>query len=218
MKCIIFANGEYEKDMDSYARIIEKDDLIICADGGANYAYKLNLKPHCIVGDMDSIYPDVESYYAKLNVPVKKYPRRKNSSDTQLSLSEAEEAGIKDIIVLGSLGKRLDHSMANIYGSIKIVNNGFNVMHYTKDMILYVINNSLELHGRTGDLVSVLALTDKADGVSETGFEYPLEKAALFKETPYAISNLITAEKAVITVEQGVLAVMHYVGYADHPV
>jgi thiamine pyrophosphokinase len=192
-------------------QIIEEDDLIICADGGANYAYKLNLKPYCIVGDMDSIYPDVEKYYAKLGVPIKKHPRRKDCSDTQLCLAAAEETGLKNIVMLGTLGNRFDHSMANVYGSMKIVNKGFSVMHYTEKMILYVINSSLELRGQIGDLVSVLALTDKAGGVSEIGFEYPLKDAVLLKENPYAISNLIAAEKAVITLERGILAVLHYI-------
>ncbi|MGI6468137.1 MAG: hypothetical protein ACOX0Q_03810 [Syntrophomonadaceae bacterium] len=44
--------------------MIKGSDLIICADGGANYAHEMGLIPAYIVGDMDSIRPEVKEFFA----------------------------------------------------------------------------------------------------------------------------------------------------------
>lgn len=210
MKCILLANGDYGQDLTPYQKLISPDDLVICADGGANYAKRMDLTPFCIIGDMDSITADVKEYFHNLRVPIRKYPRQKDFTDTQLALSVAEEQQVKEIILFGSLGLRLDHSLSNLYGCMEAVRRGTRLMHYTPEMALHLVNDSLELHGQKGDLVSVLTLTDEAVGVCEIGFEYPLEKVILSKENPYAISNRMLSERATISVEHGILAVFHY--------
>ena len=37
---------------------IGEEDLIICADHGADHARAMKLNPNIIVGDMDSVHPD----------------------------------------------------------------------------------------------------------------------------------------------------------------
>ena len=54
MKCVILANGDYG-DVDSCKWLLNEADIILCADGGANYAYAMGIIPAYIVGDMDSI-------------------------------------------------------------------------------------------------------------------------------------------------------------------
>lgn len=210
MKCVVLANGEYGDDWGSYRHIADDADCILCADGGANYAYSLQLVPDCIIGDMDSIVGEVRDYFGGLEVPIKKYPRQKDFTDTQLALSEAEARGADEIILLGSLGKRLDHSLSNLYSCMDLAMKGIKVSHRTPEMQVYLVTDELRLQGGPGDLVSVLVLTDQATGVSETGFEYPLQQAVLTKGNPYAVSNQMVGKDATITVDEGVLAVFHY--------
>ncbi|MEQ8175624.1 MAG: thiamine diphosphokinase [Syntrophomonadaceae bacterium] len=210
MKCVILANGEYGDDLETYRDIVDKADCILCADGGANYAYQLKLVPDCIIGDMDSIAGEVREYFSGLEVSIKKYPRQKDFTDTQLALSEAEARGADEIILIGSLGKRLDHTLGNLYSCMDLAVNGIKVSHLTLEMQVHLITTELRLTGRPGDLVSVLVLSDRATGVSEKGFEYPLQNAVLVKGNPYAVSNVMVGTDATITVKEGVLAVFHY--------
>ncbi|HWP95980.1 MAG TPA: thiamine diphosphokinase [Syntrophomonadaceae bacterium] len=210
MKCVILANGEYGDDLTPYSQVLKEADIVLCADGGANYAYALSVRPHCIIGDMDSINNRVREYFLGLDVPVKKYPRQKDFTDTQLALSEAEALGANEIILVGSLGKRLDHTLSNLYSCMELVQRGIKVSHLAAGMAVYLMSGELEITGKTGDLVSVLVLTDQALGVCERGFEYPLDRAVLSKGNPYTVSNRMLDEKGIITVEQGVLAVFHY--------
>jgi thiamine pyrophosphokinase len=62
-KGLILANGQPPKKF--VISYLQKKgySTLICADGGANSAYKLKLLPDYIVGDFDSIRKEVFEYY-----------------------------------------------------------------------------------------------------------------------------------------------------------
>ena len=209
MRCIIFANGEYG-DLDAYRDIIREGDKILCADGGSNYAYQLGIRPDCIVGDLDSIQPEVQEFYTTLQVPFQKFPPHKDLTDLQLCLDTARSWGAREIIMLGSLGKRLDHALANLYAGMELVRQGVRISHFTPECWVYIINREVDIAGQPGDIVSVLVLTDQARGVSEAGFEYTPASPLMKSSQPYAVSNRLALSRGTIKVEQGILAVFHY--------
>jgi len=211
MKCVILANGDYG-NIDSYKWLLKETDIILCADGGANYAYKMGITPAYIVGDMDSIHPPVVDYYKEQGVEFRRYPQRKDFTDTQLILALAEELNAREIVFLGSLGKRLDHTLSNLYCGGELALKGKKVWHYTANYAAYLVNKGITISGQVGDIVSVLALTDEAQGVYEEGFEYPLKNVILKKWNPYAISNVLAKNEGVIRVGEGLLLVIHYHG------
>lgn len=211
MKCVILANGDYG-NVDSCKWLVNEADIILCADGGANYAYKMGVIPAYIVGDMDSILPQVRDYYKEQGVEFRKYPQRKDFTDTQLILALAEELNANEIVFLGSLGKRLDHTLSNLYCGGELALKGKKVWHYTADYAAYLVSAEITISGEVGDIVSVLVLTDQARGVDEEGFEYSLKNVILEKWNPYAISNVLAKNEGVIRVRDGLLLVIHYHG------
>lgn len=214
MKCVVLANGEYGP-LREYRCVIRPSDILLCADGGANYAYEMGLVPSYIVGDMDSIRPEVREHFATHQVQFRKYPRRKDFTDTQLALSLAEELGADEVVFLGTLGKRLDHTLSNLYCGIELAMMGKKVVHYAPDCAVYLTTKTLTICGQKGDMVSVLPLSEEARGVCEKGFEYPLDNVVLEKKNPYAVSNILAKEQGQISVEEGVLAVFHYLKPGD---
>ncbi len=210
MKCIIFSNGDYGTDLSIYRSIIANSDLIICADGGANYAWEMGITPYCIIGDMDSIDAAVKDFYEKESIPIRKYSRKKDFTDTQLALAIAEEAKANEIVFVGSLGKRLDHTLSNLYCCIEAAQRGVSIKHFSPNLTIHLVTETIDLVGKTGDLVSILSLTDSSNCVSESGLDFSLDNVCLTKDNPYAISNLMGREHVTINVGQGVLAVFHY--------
>ena len=206
MRSIIFANGEYG-DINSYAGLFREDDLIICADGGANYAFELGVMPSMIIGDMDSILPEVKEYFLNSGVEINQYPRRKDFTDTQIALNIAEKAGADEIIQLGTLGKRPDHTLTNIYSGIEFARRNIQISHFSPDCTIYLVTKELEISGHAGDTVSILTLTEKSSGVTLTGFEYPLDNVVLDISQPHTVSNVLTEDKGRIRVAEGVLTV-----------
>lgn len=209
MKCIIMANGEYG-ELSLYKEILSSADRIICADGGANYAYRLGLIPNLIIGDLDSISIETRNFYADQGVSFQQYPSRKDFTDMQLALQAAAVMGAKEIILLGSQGGRLDHSLSNLYSGIEYTRKDIKVMHYHPECTIYLLMDQMPLAGQVGDLVSLLPLGGEVSGVNLKGFAYPLKNALLPCENPYAISNVLASEIASIQAASGVLAVLHY--------
>ena len=59
-KAVIIANGFIADPLRTYRRMngrfgFTRDDIVICADGGASNALKMGLIPDVVIGDMDSI-------------------------------------------------------------------------------------------------------------------------------------------------------------------
>ncbi|MDD3853804.1 MAG: thiamine diphosphokinase [Syntrophomonadaceae bacterium] len=209
MKCTILSNGEYGP-LAMYRQVILQSDLIICADGGADVLYEMELIPHVIIGDMDSISPESLQYFSRMEVQVLKYPRNKDFTDTQLAIAYAEQQGAEEVIFLGTLGKRLDHTLSNLFSSMDMVRKGKKITHYSPECIVYVFSGELEITGNIGEIISVMALTDVCQGVYETGVAYPLEDVQFEIDKPYAVSNHLIADQATIKVREGILAVFHY--------
>jgi thiamine pyrophosphokinase len=58
MKIVVFLNGEYNYSMEFIKTITEKA-FVLCADGGANASFHYGVMPNKIVGDLDSIEPEI---------------------------------------------------------------------------------------------------------------------------------------------------------------
>ncbi|MEQ8236627.1 MAG: thiamine diphosphokinase [Syntrophomonadaceae bacterium] len=209
MRCIIMANGAYG-DLASYRDLVLPGDILLCADGGSNYAFELGLLPDLIIGDLDSIRPEIEDNYRRRGVKFCPFPSRKDSTDFQLCLDKAREMQADQVLVLGSMGKRLDHTLANLYAGIGLVRGGCLISHFSPECRVHITSQDMIIEGRPGDLVSVLALTEEATGVTEQGFEYTPVNPRLELARPYAVSNVMTGDCGKITVQAGILAVFHY--------
>lgn len=209
MRTIIFANGEYG-ELSLYQSLLKTADMVLCADGGANYAYQMGILPDMLIGDFDSILPEVREFFIGQGVIIKKFPRHKDFTDTQLAMEYARENGAEEIILLGTLGKRLDHTIANLYSGIDYVLRNIYVYHYSPDCTIHITKQDTKITGRPGDIVSVLPLGDVATGVTEIGFEYSLNKAVLESRNPYSVSNVLVREEGLIQLESGILAIFHY--------
>ncbi len=209
MRCIILANGEYG-ELGAYKDIFENSDTILCADGGANYAFQMGIIPDSVIGDLDSVRPEVRKYYTAQGVEFIQYPVHKDRTDLQLTMDLARERGADQIVVLGGLGKRLDHTLHSLYAGIALVRQGIRVSHFTPECWVYLVGNEQVIEGTAGDIVSLIALTDRVEGAGVDGFEYSLKDPVLQSDIPYAVSNVLTGARGVIGLQTGILAVFHY--------
>ena len=190
MKWIILTGGDYGETVfnSEYLKAIAPGDRIIAVDSGANFAWRVGLQPEFLVGDMDSIDPTVYSKMQEQGVEIHTYPRAKDYTDTQLALKLAEDSGASHIAIMGFTGSRLDHVLATLYSGIRLVRKGIKVTYVAPELRVYLLNGKLQLTGKSGDLVSLVALTENVTGVSLTGLAYPLHQATLQLDQPYAVS------------------------------
>ena len=116
MTAYIFTGGEIAVgSMDELGLHMSEADLIIAADSVYNNASRLGVRPGLLLGDLDSIdrkkiAPDELEHIENIIVPA-----IKDDTDTQLAVDTALERGADEIIIIGGLGGRLDHTLSTVF-------------------------------------------------------------------------------------------------------
>ncbi len=206
MNCIIVASGNllFSTGIKS---LLKKADLIIAADGGASHLKQMNIHPHFIIGDMDSIHQDTKLFFEKNLTPIITYPSRKDNTDTDLCIDFALQKGATAITLLGVTGTRLDHTLANIFLLRRLADLGVESRIMDANNEIYLVTDHLKLNGKKGEFLSVIPISDKVTGLTLTGLEHPLENASISMGSSLGISNSFKKTCATISIATGVLLV-----------
>jgi thiamine pyrophosphokinase len=213
-KAIIVANGVISDPRLTYKRVTElfdfTDCIVISADGGAENALKMNLVPDVVIGDMDSIKATV-----KENIREKSNKTRyistsayKDKSDTQLAVEYALDLGIKKMIILGALGDRIDHTMANILLLTSPFLRDIDIRILADASEIFIIRNSRTLNGDIGGTVTLISLSPYTYFIKTEGLKYELENEKLMFSPVRGISNVFTEKKAYIKIKEGTLLII----------
>ena len=131
-KAIIISGGELEEGFVEKVLSENEGASIVGVDRGVEYLYHHQIKPNYIVGDFDSIAPEIIKYYkTETNVAIREYNPVKDESDTEMAIRIAITIGSAEIYILGATGGRIDHLWANVQ-SLAIACK-FNVKAYILD-------------------------------------------------------------------------------------
>ena len=211
-RVVVIIAGSVIEDMEFLRQRIEAaaPEAVLCADGGARYAHALGLAPDLIIGDMDSLEDELLRHFEEKGVAVAPYPARKDETDTQLALVQALAMNPEEILIFGAMGRRLDHTLANLGLLMMGLEKGVPVRLLDEDCEVFVITGAATLNGKKGQTVSIFPWVGEAHGVTLKGFEYPLEDATMTLARPRGISNRLTEEEGRIKVDLGYLLVIHY--------
>lgn len=187
-----------------------KDDIIICADGGAFNALKMGLVPDIVIGDMDSLEQSTKERLEKKSGGTRfiKASREKDESDTQLAIEYARDLAPKKIVITGALGGRMDHSFANIMLLALPGLKNINAVILTHDSEIFIIEESQTLNGEIGKLISLFSLSPYTYFYKTIGLKYGLENEKLFFSPARGLSNVFTAETARIDIKEGKLLII----------
>ncbi len=198
-KCIVLANGQpLPEKIFNYLESIGYNKLI-CADGGANSAFKYELIPDYIIGDLDSIKPEIYDYYYDKCEIIQIV--RQNDTDVEKCLKFAYKNKFNDIILLGATGDRLDHSFCNLgitlkfFGKLRI-----RVIH--QKSILSVYKGTTILRTVPGETISIYGFDAKTKFVSE-GLKYSLKNFALPFGAKESTSNIAIGEEVRLKIKGG---------------
>ena len=189
----------------------ESNAVIVCADSGARHCEALGVIPSVIIGDMDSIDEELLSVYEAKGSKILRYPKSKNETDTELALIHAFSMMPHRIHIVGALGSRIDHGLANISLLVAGIERGIDIRILDNGCELFAVSESAVITGAHGQTVSLLSLTEETTGITLAGFEYPLANARMAQGHPYGISNRLIGSEGRISVKTGCLLVIHYI-------
>ena len=205
MRVAIVTNGDLG-EVDRLKDILPNFDFVICCDGGIRHLKVLDLEPDLIIGDFDSADPSLLDQYRWKGVSIKTFPAVKNETDTELAATEAVSMAADQVVLLGALGSRWDHSYANVMVLVKLASMGIDAMILHSHNQIRVSNQKFQLSAKSGQILSLLPLGENVIIESTKGLQYPICNQKLPLDTPYGISNIFTEENAEIHVKSGWLA------------
>jgi len=209
MHVVIFAGGTLRPGKAVNAAIASAD-LILAADSGAATALQYGIAPAIVVGDFDSLDAFPLQQLQERGSQILQAPAEKDETDTELAIDTAIEHGATRITLLGALGgPRFDHTMANVMLLAGYEQPPIQIVDGPTICWLLRGPGISSIEGHPGDLLSLIPLTSQAIGVRTDGLYYPLHGEALHFGRPRGVSNVLTGKQAEVSLEQGLLLVIH---------
>jgi len=204
---VVFANGEI-LDAEFIRGQLQGDDFLIAADGGNLHLRSMDLIPHLLIGDLDSIDDDLREEMQKSGVEIKCYKREKNETDLELAVFEALQRGFEKMLIVAALGGRLDQTLGNLslafhpdLNNCEIkMDDGVNVVYFPREVV--------NISGQPGDSISLIAFGEPVRKINVTGFKYPLVNETLWPYQTRGISNEMLSSVGRIEFESGKLFVI----------
>lgn len=191
-RALIFTGGSLP-DLSDFPLL--DTDFILAADSGYDACVSLGIRPHLLIGDLDSIraksVPD--------DIPKEIAPTHKDLTDTMLACEYCMARGYSELVIFGGLGGREDHSLSNIFFLEGLKDRGVNACLRDAQNTIRVLKDETVTLPRDGMRYFSLFAPD-ACTVTLAGCEYPLTDYPLTRTNPFAVSNEITAEAAQISV------------------
>lgn len=193
--------------------IVDPDDydLIVCADAGYSLAIAENITPDVMIGDFDSVesVDDIKRAQNDSTLKCITLPTAKDDTDTLAAVKFAISEGYYRIRMLGGIGARLDHTIANLQtlayglecGAFITMSDEYNSAFLLKD-------GWADVYKKKDSYLSIFSWSDVSKHVTIKGTAYDVVDAEFSRKFPVGVSNEIVDERAVIAIEDGILLVV----------
>lgn len=213
----------------------DSDTLLLCADGGYRLAKREGLIPHVIIGDFDTFDDQKEDEPAARHKIIR-VPAEKDDSDTMLCIKYGIEQGCDSFLLVGGMGGRLDHTVANLQALAYLISRGkpasmqdeatFVTLCRPGSFTLCAKNpQNFAAHpqnftAKSADpasqadalppyrYFSLFSWSPVCRGVSIEGAKYPMENGQLSCDFPLGLSNEFQEDHVQISLKTGLLLVI----------
>lgn len=210
-RALVVAGGKTDTAFAKRYIAQNKFDWMIAADSGMQFFFDAGMRPDHVIGDFDSVRCETLRYFeAQQTLGMTRLAVQKDDTDTEAAIRFAIAQGCGEIHVLGGMGSRLDHMLANV-GLLGIgLTEGVSLFLVDPQNRVRMIKEELTIakSKQYGKFVSLLPVTPKVTGVTLYGMKYPLSDFTLRCYSSLGISNEIVDEEARICLREGVLLVV----------
>ena len=144
-RCLIITGGTIDLDFAGSFLENERFDKVIAVDAGLERAAALGLVPDLIVGDFDTVKPEILERYRRMeHIVWDVHQPEKDETDTELALQKAQAIGSGEIAVLGATGGRIDHMLGNIHLLFPCLQKGIHAWLADPQNRIYLIDGEHE--------------------------------------------------------------------------
>ncbi|NOV02917.1 thiamine diphosphokinase [Paenibacillus planticolens] len=189
--------------------VIQENDILVGSDRGALYLIQHGYKPHISLGDFDSVTAEELNLIRSSSLSfIECDPVYKDLTDTEMAFNWALAEQPEQIILLGALGTRFDHSLANVHLLRKGTELGISCSIIDANNQILVMNQSTRIERGRYTHISLLPLSLEVTGITLHGFAYPLHQAKLEIGQSLGISNILQEPEGLIEIRTGLLLVI----------
>jgi thiamine pyrophosphokinase len=178
---------------------------VVAADGGLDRALALGVDVDVVIGDLDSVSAAALAAAEEAGTRIVRHPAAKDATDLELALDEAVALGARRVLVVGSNAGRLDHLVASLLLLASDRYAELELDALVGDTLVHVIRGERALLGERGEVVTLIAVSGPAHGVTTSGLEYPLAGETLLPGSTRGVSNVFLGNDARVALESGVV-------------
>lgn len=198
--------GQQPVLLDEAARLVAGASFCVAADGGLRLLRAIDRWPHVLVGDFDTLTPEELDAARQAGVEIRRFPTRKDATDSELALDlVARRDPSWALVLVGGVGDRIDHSLANMLMACRLAAQGRSVVMVTDSahMAPLIGPQRVAFRGWPGQIVSLIPLTPQMTGVSTDGLAYPLRDATLQRGVTFTVSNHLVGRQGAFEARTG---------------
>ena len=210
MRALIVLGGDLPSPQ-LLCRCADEAELTIAADRGLEAFEAAGMLPDLLLGDMDSVSAATLAR-REGSTEMERLPCEKDDTDGGHAMEVALSRGATEITILGALGGRMDHALANLMLLMRAHEGGAFAQILDERVRIVRIDGEITLRGAKGDTISLIPI-GTARGVTLSGCYYHAQEALTFDFVhPLGVSNVVTKDEASITVREGDLLLFHHYG------
>lgn len=198
---LVVCNGEPPESGHLFDRAKDAT-LIVAADGGIVPLSVAGIIPHVLIGDLDSSlapYPD--------GVQVIMDPDQE-TNDLEKALNHVYESGLKDVLVLGATGLRIDQTLKNMSVLAQFHRKFRNIRFEDHLCQIYIATKNTELSLPIGTAISLFPISGRVDGIVTQGLMYALHNETLENGVRDGSSNVVVSQPVSIQYQSGTLVLI----------
>ena len=175
-------------------------DYVIAADRGYDSLMAYGVTPDLVVGDFDSLG------YTPNHPNVTQLPAEKDDTDMVYALRKGLELGYRRFVLLGGVGGRLEHTLANLQLLDWLTTQGAaGFLAGEKTVATALRSGTMTFPASMTGFLSVFCNSGEAEGVTLSNLKFPLDNHTLEGTFPLGVSNEFTGETACVSVKNGSL-------------
>jgi len=206
-EAVVIVNSQLPRH---FARFWERASIRLCADGGANRLFEFwhnnpeqrkKFLPQAIVGDLDSILPDVRSFYSKLGCSIV-HIKEQDSTDLSKCLNYIDEQ--KDVLILGGMGGNFTQELSNLNALYE--NKPRRIVLLSDENVLFLLKPGKHVIAcQPLTKVGLIPLGERCEEATTTGLKWNLKRQALQFGGLVSSSNEMVENRATIEVSHPLL-------------
>ena len=176
---LLIANGEACR-MELLEELLEWSPYILVLDGAIDRVLSLDIKVDALLGDFDGHQASLDQI-SEQQFPIEIiHTPDQNYTDLEKGLNFLIERGFPAVNILWATGRRMDHTLANVFNLIKYQTKIKICMmdDYSKIYPLLPVPSNFQKWYKKGSVISLLPLL-KTENFYSKNLKYPLEGLSL---------------------------------------